>query len=220
MRIFLSLTALVCLTSLAAAKSDEAKERERLEKAGARVTIDDGMPDAARLRVSFSKLDDKTAATLRGCSHVAAITVEDASKLTDKTLAVIGTFAGLRELALFKPAITAAGLGHLKDLKELRKLYLVDSRLSDSGLTPLKHLENLEELDLTGCGITSASASTFKEIASLQLLAVSRTRFGDTGTAQLKGMKNLKKLEAMGTDVSVKAAMALEAEIPGIRISR
>jgi hypothetical protein len=222
MRFLVCLTSLACLTppTFAANKSDEAKERDRLERAGARVTTDDGMPGSARLCVSFAKLDDKTAATLKGCKHITALTVEDASKLTDKTMAVVGTFTGLRELSLFKPAITSAGLAHLKDLKELRKLYLVDARVYDSGVASLKGLESLEELDLSGTAITSAAGATFRELPALKLLAVSKTRFGDGGAAQLKELKNLKKLEAVNTDVSVKAAMTLEAEIPGIRIKR
>src|SRR5689334_8996496 len=79
MRFVLTLTTIACLTPFAlAAATDEAKERGRLEKAEARVTIDDGMPDVARLRVSFAKLDDKAATALKGCTHVAALAVEDA----------------------------------------------------------------------------------------------------------------------------------------------
>jgi hypothetical protein len=221
MRTILCLTTLACLTPFVlAAKTEEAKERERLEKAGARVTVDDGMPDAARLRVNFAKLDDKAAAALKGCTHIAALTVEDASKLTDKALATIGTFHELRELSLFKPAITSAGLAHLKDLKELRKLYLIDARVYDVGIAHLKDLDKLEELDLSGTGITNAAAATFKDMPALQLIAVSKTKFGDAGAAQLKEMKDLKSLEAVNTDLSVKGAMALEAAIPGIRVKR
>jgi hypothetical protein len=221
MRFLLTLTTLACLSPFAvAAKADEAKERERLEKAGARVTIDDGMPDAARLRVNFAKLDDKAATALKGITHVAAVTVEDASKLTDKTLATIGTFHDLRELSLFKPAITSAGLAHLKDLKELRKLYLIDARVYDAGIAHLKDLDRLEELDLSGTGITNAAGATFKDLPALQLIAVSKTKFGDAGAGQLKELKDLKSLEAVNTDLSVKGAMALEAAIPGVRVRR
>lgn len=218
MRLVLSLAALACCTAFAAA--DEAKERARLEKAGARVTVDDAMPDAARLRVSFARLDDKGAAALKGCTHVAALTVEDASKLTDRTLAVVGTFAGLRELSLFKPGITAAGLAHLKDLKDLRKLYLIDARLYDTSLAALKDLDAVEELDLSGTGITNAAGATFKEMSGLKLLAVSKTKFGDAGAAQLKELKNLKTLEAVNSNLSVKGAMDLEGAIPGVRVKR
>lgn len=218
MRLALSLIAIACLTPLAIA--DEAKERTRLEKAGARVAVDDAMPDAARLRVTFARLDDKAAAALKGCTHVAALTIEDASKVTDRTLAVVGTFAGLRELSLYKPAITGAGLAHLKDLKDLRKLYLIDARLYDSGLAALKELDTLEELDLSGTGITNAAGGTFKELPALKLLAVSKTKFGDAGAAQLKELKDLKQLDAVNTSLSVKGAMELEAAIPGIRIKR
>jgi hypothetical protein len=221
MRHFLSLTTLVCLCPLAtAAKTDEARERERLEKAGAQVTIDDAMPDAARLRVSFARLDDKAAVALKGCTHVAALTVEDASRLTDRTLAIVGTFRELRELSLFKPGITGAGLAHLKDLKELRKLYLIDARLYDAGVAHLKTLDNLEELDLSGTAITNAAGTTFKDLPALKLLAVSKTKFGDSGAAQLKELKELKALEAVNTDLSVAGAMALEAAVPGIKVRR
>jgi hypothetical protein len=221
MRSILALTTLACLTPFAlAAKTDEARERERLERAGARVTVDDLMPDAARLRVTFTKLDDKAAVALKGCTHVAALTVEDASKLTDRTLATIGTFRELRELSLFKPAISGTGLAHLKALKELRKLYLIDARVYDAGIARLKDLDKLEELDLSGTGITNAAGTTFKDLPALQLLAVSKTKFGDAGAAQLKDLKDLKSLEAVNTDLSVKGAMGLEAAIPGVRVRR
>jgi hypothetical protein len=221
MRFVLTLTTIACLTPFAlAAATDEAKERGRLEKARARVTVDDGMPDTARLRITFAKLDDKAATALKGCTHVAALTVEDASKLTDKTLTTIGTFHELRELSLFKPAITSAGLAHLKDLKELRKLYLIDARVYDAGIAHLKDFDKLEELDLSGTGITNAAGATFKDLPALQLLAVSKTKFGDAGADRLKELKDLKSLEAVNTDLSVKGAMALEAAIPGIRVKR
>jgi len=221
MRFVLTLTTIACLAPFAvAAKADEAKERDRLEKAGARVTVDNGMPGTARLRVNFSKLDDKLVTSLKGCTHVAALTVEDAAKLTDKTLAIIGTFHELRELSLFKPAITSAGLAHLKDLKELKKLYLIDARVYDAGVAHLKDLDKLEELDLSGTGITNAAGATFKDLPALQLIAVSKTKFGDAGADRLKELKDLKSLEAVNTDLSVKGAMALEAAIPGVKVRR
>jgi hypothetical protein len=221
MRLLLSLTALAALTPAALARpTDETREMQRLEKAGARVSMDDAMPDVARLRVSFARLDDKAAVALKGCTHVAALTVEDASKLTDKTLVIVGTFRELRELSLFKPGITNAGLAHLKDLKELRKLYLIDARVYDSGVAHLKDLDKLEELDLSGTGITSAAGAPFRDLPALKLLAVSKTKFGDAGAAQLKELKELKALEAVNTDLSVAGAMALEAAVPGIKVRR
>ena len=218
MRFVLALCTFVCLTAFAVA--DESKERSRLEKAGARVTVDDAMPDVARLRVSFARMDEKSNAALKGCTHVAALTVEDAAKVNDRVLTVIGMFHELRELSLFKSAITGAGLAQLKELKELRKLYLIDARVYDASLAPLKDLTKLEELDLSGTGITNAAGAMFKELPALKLLAVSKTKFGDAGAAQLKELKELKMLEAVNTSLSVKGAMELEAAISGIRIKR
>jgi hypothetical protein len=223
MRLFLALMLIgtFASTQISARTPEEAKEAERLEKAGARVTNDSSLPEGSRLVVTFNKLDDKTAAGLKGLKHVGKLTVEDASHVTDKSLAVIGTFAELRELSLTNPGITNTGMSSLKGLKELRKLYLIDAaKVTDAGVGSLKSLDNLEELDLSGSGITNAAGSTFKELPNLTLLAVSKTKFGDTGAAYLKELKSLRKLEAVNTDVSVKAAMALEQAIKGVRVRR
>jgi len=223
MRLFLALTLLgtIAATPIIARTPEETREVERLEKAGARVTNDSSLPEAARLAVTFDKLDDKSAAGLKGLKHVGKLTVEDSSHMTDKSLAVIGTFAGLQELSLTNPNMTNTGMSSLKGLKELRKLYLIDAaKVTDAGVASLKSLDTLEELDLSGSGITNAAGSTFKELPNLTLLAVSKTKFGDTGAAYLKELKSLRKLEAVNTDVSVKAAMALEAAIKGVRVRR
>ena len=42
----------------AARTPEEAKEAERIEKLGGTVTVDESLPEAARLRVTFRTLDD------------------------------------------------------------------------------------------------------------------------------------------------------------------
>jgi hypothetical protein len=193
----------------------------RLEKAGATVTVDDSLPEAARLRVTFGKLDDKGAAALQKATQIATLTVEDASKLTDRSMALIGRLTNLRELSLFQAGITNAGMAHLKGLKELRKLYLVEAtKVFDSGVASLKGHAKLEELDLSETSITNLAAATFKTFPALKLLAVNKTKFGDAGAAQLKDLKELKRLEAVNTELSVKGAMTLESALPKIRILR
>jgi hypothetical protein len=223
MRLTPSLALLIALVPFAhaARTPEEAKEAEKIEKLGGKVTVDESLPEAARLRVTFKRVDDKAAANLKGLKRIAALTVEDASGLTDKTLAVIGTLTHLRELSLFDPAMTNTGMAALKGLKELRKLYLIDAdKVSDSGVAALKGCDKLEELDLSGSAITNAAGATFKTLTALKLLAVNKTKFGDPGVAQLKELKDLKKLEAVATEVSGKAAMGLEEAIKGVRVRR
>jgi hypothetical protein len=213
----LSLFSLVCLTPVAVA-AEQSAEIQKLEKAGAHVRVDNDLMNGARLRVSFASLDDKAAVVLRGATHVGSLTVEDASHFTDRSMAILGTLNNLQELNLGRPGITSTGLSHLKNLKELRKLYLLQAtKVYDSGVAYLKDLEHLEELDVSGSGISNAAASTFKVMPSLSMIAVPKTKFGDAGAAELKDMPGLKILEA---DISVKAAMALEAAIPGIKVRR
>src|SRR5687767_9887389 len=103
MRTIPSLAVLIALVpfAYAARTPEEAKDAEKLQKIGADVTVDESLPAAARLRVKFKKLDDKAAAGLKGMKRIAALSVEDASGLTDRTLAAIGTLTNLRELSLF-----------------------------------------------------------------------------------------------------------------------
>lgn len=214
---FLPTTLMILVWANVACAADSVSDSDRLRKAGARVSDDDSLSQSAPLRVSFTSLDDKGAIALRGATRIGALVVEDASRMTDKSLAIIGTLTNLRELNLHHPAMTNSGMASLKGLKQLHKLYLMDAKVYDSGVAYLKGLEHLEELDLTGSNITNAAASTFKTLANLKLLAVLRTKFGDAGVAQLKDLRELKNLEA---DISVKAAMTLEAEIPGLHIRR
>jgi Leucine-rich repeat (LRR) protein len=203
-----------------AGQPDAAQVAEKIEKSGGRVTVDADIPGPAHLRVSFATLDDKSAAILKNSPHVVSLTVEDAAKVTDRTLAAIGTLSNLRELTLVRPGITNSGVAPLKGLKELRKLFLFDAKVTDTGVSTLKGLDHLEELDLSGTGITSGAAATFKMLSGLRLLGVSKTKFGDAGALQLKEMKELQELDAVNTDLSVKAAQALESAIPGLRIRR
>jgi Leucine-rich repeat (LRR) protein len=222
MRLIPSLALLVALVPFAHAgrSPEEAKEAEKIEKVGGKVTVDESLPEAARLRVTFRTLDDKTAASLKGLKRIAALTVEDASGLTDRTLAVLGTLTNLRELSLTDPKMTNVGMTSLKGLKELRKLYLIDAdKVSDGGVAVLKGFVKLEELDLSGSGVTSGAGATFKTLTALKL-AVNKTKFGDAGVAQLKELRDLKKLEAVAAEVSEKAAKGLEDTIKGLRVRR
>lgn len=195
-----------------------AQVAEKLEKAGAKVTVDQST--SGGLRVSFAALDDKAAAVLKNCPHIVCLSVDDAAKVTDRSLAVIGTLSDLRELTLAQPAMTNSGLAQLKGLKSLRKLFLFNARVSDVGVAYLKGLDHLEELDLSGSAITSGAAATFKELSRLKVLAVSKTKFDDAGAEKLKDLKELEQLDAVNTDLTVKGAQSLEAAIPGIRVRR
>ncbi len=217
------LTCLICLLAFAPMtradrSADEKKAVERIEKVGATVRVDESLPATARLKVSFARLDDKAAIALKGSVQIGSLTIEDASKLTDRGLSILATLTGLRELTLIRPAVTNAGLSNLKSLKELRKLYLMDAKISD--LSAVKGLTKLEELDVSGTAITSAAASNIKSLADLQLLAVSKTKFGDAGVEQLHELTHLKVLDAVNSDVSVKGAVALEKAIPKVRVRR
>jgi hypothetical protein len=59
-------------------------------------------------------------------------------KPTDDDLAILEPFVELRMLHLSGPAITDAGLKHLKGLKKLRWVFLKDTRVTPEGIADLK----------------------------------------------------------------------------------
>lgn len=203
----------------AAETPDEAKLIARLEKLGANVKVDEDAT-GARLRVTFKKLDDQTSAQLRGLTQLLSLTIEDASRCTDKTLVVISTLTNLEELHLWRPSITNNGVATLKTLKNLRELTLSECRIGDAGLAVLKDHAKLETLECSGTLITNNLGLTLQTIPNLKSLGVSKTKFGDTGLLALKDAKNLKSVQATNTDISVKGAQALEKAVPGVRIRR
>jgi Leucine-rich repeat (LRR) protein len=218
---FVALLIAGCLTTFTHAEQPtETRVISHLEKLGATVKVDEEAPSSARLRVSFARLDDLNSIKLRDLTQLISLTIEDASRCTDKTMITIGTLKNLHELNLWRPNISNSGLTNLKSLKELHAVTLSECKVGDSGVAVLKDNSKIEVLDLSGSAITNAAGLTFKTLSNLKSLTVSKTKFGDSGLALLKDLKNLKEVQATNTDVSVKAAQTLEAAISGIRIRR
>jgi internalin A len=210
MRKFACLLALV-ICSLAHAADNGTK----LEKLGAKVT---STPDG--LHVRFARLDDKSAAILKGMTDISTLIVEDGSKLTDRSMAAIGTLKELHELQIFTSSITSTGVAQLKSLDDLKVLYLVDCKLGDSGVGELKGLEKLEDLDISGTAITNVAGSHLQKLAALKLLCVSKTKFGDEGMNALGSAPKLKSVYANNSNVTEKGAKELEAAITGVKVRR
>jgi mono/diheme cytochrome c family protein len=89
---------------------------------------------------------------------------------------------------------TADGLATLSMLKSLSSLHLEHSTLTDEGLNHISGLTDLTYLNLYGTAIT------------------------DAGLTKLSGLKKLNKLYLWQTQASFDAAMALEKEIPGLKV--
>jgi hypothetical protein len=78
---------------------------------------------------------------------------------------------------MWYPSVTDAGVAHLQNLTELRRLHMNDAGLGDAALVAIAKLPKLEWLSLQG------------------------NNFSDQGLVQLQGMTSLRELWiAHGTD--------------------
>ena len=115
----------------------------------------------------------------------------------DDQLTLLEGLDGLRELYMYCPGLTDAGLDHLKGLTGLRVLDLPETHVTDAGLDHLKGLTSLERLSLAGC-----------------------TQVTDAGLQHLKGLRGLRELDVYGTHVTDAGVAAIEKAIPGIVVKR
>ncbi len=157
--------------------------------------------------------------------RVSQVTIQSAN-LKEYDLAVLADLPYLTYLSLSGPAATDASLEHVKNLKQLRCLKLMDSNVSDEGLrcvsglksleflildgTPvtgagmshLRGLEKIDELYLQGTNVTSACLEDLAAIKSLRVLRLENTRVCGEGLVDLAKMPKLEIVSLQGTPTS------------------
>ena len=85
------------------------------------------------------------------------------TSVTDKGLAPVANFKGVRRLHLENTAVTDAGLKHLAGLGELRYLNLYGTGVTDAGLASLAGLSKLEKLYLWQTKVTDKGVADLKK---------------------------------------------------------
>ena len=161
------------------------------------------------------QLFDRHIKYLEGLTQLKSLTFwsSGCDNLTDAGLASIGKLTSLEELYLIKtsPRFTPAGLAHLKNLKNLKKVHFAQTWGGSAGaqygdevvrqLADMPHLESLE-------GIAYLSAEGMKTLATLRNLkslgvALKNRRqgyLGPTGLSHLTGINSLEELQISSED--------------------
>lgn len=132
---------------------------------------------------------------------------------TNDDLACLKDLHDLRGLFVQDAHVTDAGLQHLRGLKDLRVLSLTSPKLTDAGLQHLKGLDNLERLWLAN-GFTDTGLVYLKELPNLKFLEFANVEVTDAGLVHLETLPNLSRLNLVQTLVTQAGVSRLKKVLP------
>ena len=124
---------------------------------------------ATNVRQSLTPADLEALRPL--AQQVAWVDLAD-TRVSDSTLALLGTLPHLTRLHLENTLVTDAGLAHLKGLHYLEYLNLYNTRVSDAGLRSLDSLSRLRALYLWGTQVTPEGAASLKRVLPKVLISL------------------------------------------------
>ena len=115
-------------------------------------------------------------------------------------------------LELRNPDVTAAELGELTGLKQLKSLSLESTQVTDADLRGLAGLTQLQTLNLGRTEVTDAGLKELAGLTQLQSLKLNSTKVTDASVKELAGLKQLKSLglgSTLVTDAGLKELAGL-----------
>jgi RNA polymerase sigma factor (sigma-70 family) len=161
---------------------------------------DPGRP-ALKVDLSSSAVTDADLKCLADLGDVGELWL-GRTKITDRGLGHLRPLRRLHTLILIDAPVTDRGLAHLRGLGSLRALNLTRTRVTDAGLEHLRGLRHLERLMLTGAAVTDKGLEAVARFPQLLTLRLGRTRVTDAGLAHLRGLRRLEWLDLGGTAVT------------------
>ena len=121
----------------------------------------------------------------------------------DNWLRCLGSLPSVHKLEIGHARdVTDAGLVHLRDLKQLRMLYLYDTNVTGTGFIHLANLPHLAGLDLRWAPLTHDGIVGIKQLEHLEVLGLAETPITDDDLAALKPLANLKSLRLEKTSMT------------------
>ncbi len=145
---------------------------------------DDGLCDITALRhLEHLYMWDATGVTNRGTAHLRKLKRLQYihlsnSQIGDDSLKTFASLPDLKGLALEGNRFSDVGLSYLRDMKQLKGLWIGDGQhaITDKGLEHLHGVENLEELDLRGTSITQDGLRHLTALPHLRRLFLGGTQ--------------------------------------------
>ncbi len=139
--------------------------------------------------------------------------------VVDDDLVLLSGLDSLESLSLTGTDITGAGLVHIANLTNLKKLslnggYQKPSKVDDEGLSHLSNLSQLEELVLSDSRVTDEGLAHLSGLTNLKSIYLFQTNISDAGLAHLEGLRELEILRVGRTGVTDEGGAAFQAKMP------
>jgi len=147
-------------------------------------------------------VNDQDLARLAELQNLAVLHL-DGTRITDAGLFHLRNITSLRDLSLrYCEHLSDAGIGHLKDLRNLDRLWLYATPISNDGLTHIKELKNLTSLDVGYTRVTEEGLDHLLELKNLIFLHIGGDKITDNGLARLRELRMLKYLDINGNPIT------------------
>jgi Leucine-rich repeat (LRR) protein len=155
------------------------------------------------------QITDQGMTAIKGWKNLKRLNVRG-TRISDGTLAIVGTLTGLESLDVAYTQITDNGLDALVPLTQLRELSLGRSKLSDNALEVLRLMTTLQYLDLGGphpgpggkreTGGAPVPESVPRAIAGLKDLRVLKLAYARITADGLHILSSLDKVEKLALE--------------------
>ena len=185
------------LRSLVLAGSEESKvSREAIESLAT-------ANELRSLRLSNEWLTDETVASVEKLTQLEMLGFSSSPQLTSEIFAHVGALTNLRELSVFRATgIDDQGTHHLRNLKDLRILFLQGTSISSETTTHVAGLHKLEWLTLSYSKVDDSGLRELTNLKNLSLLRLGYTNISDDGISALANFPELTHLTLGGTKIT------------------
>ncbi|MDZ4778767.1 MAG: hypothetical protein SGJ19_00775 [Planctomycetia bacterium] len=173
-------------------------------------------PGIAIVHLDGQEVDDRLMAELVRHRNIVHLDLQR-SQITDEGLARLLELPNLNSLAL-PPGTTDAGLAHVAQLTQLRRLVARNTKITDAGLKNFVGRRGVDFLDLSNTPVTDEGVSHLVGMKSLIQLDLSGTRVTGACGEHLSGLAQLTRVELNQTQFD-DAGLENISKLPLYRLS-
>ncbi len=179
------------------ADADDHAAAEQLRKCGAKVSEQDGIVRSVEIQNTAAMTDDdfKALGQLAGLKTMQI----SGDKLNDRTLGFLTGLTALEDLQTNQAQFTDDGLKQFTAMTSLKQLKffhpsLKSNTFTGAGLAHLTEMKNLRRLTVAGCPFNDEGMAAVAKLTQLENFRTWHTYQSEAGNRHLKSLMNLKSL--------------------------